>query len=58
VFDQETLLRAEPSIDDQYADLDPAAATTHWDGQRLDLGYAVAVLAHRRDRARNRTTAS
>jgi hypothetical protein len=31
--------------------LDPTAATTHWDGQRLDLGYAVAVLAHRRQRA-------
>jgi len=28
-----------------------------WDGQRLDLGYAVAVLAHRRDRAQNRTRA-
>jgi hypothetical protein len=28
------------------------AATTRWDGQRLDRHYAVAVLAERRERAR------
>jgi hypothetical protein len=52
LIDEESFLRTEPSIDDQYADLDPTAATTHWDGQRLDLGYAVAVLARRRHRER------
>ncbi|MGH8891191.1 MAG: HNH endonuclease [Acidothermaceae bacterium] len=45
----------QPSIDDQYADLDPTAPTTHWDGQKLDLGYAIATLAHRRHQTPTQT---
>jgi len=48
----EPLPHTKPSIDNEYAHLDPTAPTTHWDGQHLNLGYAVAVLTHRRDHAR------
>ncbi|HET8582836.1 MAG TPA: HNH endonuclease signature motif containing protein, partial [Jatrophihabitans sp.] len=32
-------------IEDDHAHVAPDAATTHWDGTRLDRHYAVAVLA-------------
>src|SRR6185437_6294992 len=38
-------------IEDEHADLAPDAATTRWDGQRLDRPYAISVLAQRRQAA-------
>jgi hypothetical protein len=35
-------------LEDEHADLAPDAATTRWDGQRLDRSYAISVLAQRR----------
>jgi hypothetical protein len=35
-------------LEDEHADLAPDAATTRWDGQRLDRPYAISVLAQRR----------
>jgi hypothetical protein len=35
-------------IEDEQADVAPDAATTRWDGQRLDRPYAISVLAQRR----------
>jgi hypothetical protein len=37
-----------PSIDSEHCDAD--AATGHWDGQRLQRDYAIAVLADLRYR--------
>lgn len=37
-----------PSIETEHADVEPRAATTKWDGQRLQRDYAVSVLAYRR----------
>jgi hypothetical protein len=36
-------------------DIAPDVATAHWDGQRLDHHYAIAVLAHRRKLAASTT---
>ena len=38
-------------LEDEHADLAPDAATTRWDGQRLDRQYAISVLAQRRQTA-------
>jgi len=35
-------------IEDEHADVAADAATSRWDGQRLDRGYAISVLAQRR----------
>ena len=43
---QRTELNASPdAIEDEHLDVEPAAATTRWDGSRLDRDYAVAALA-------------
>lgn len=39
---------AMPAIETEHADVDARAATTKWDGQRLQRDYAVSVLARRR----------
>jgi hypothetical protein len=36
---------------ERHATVEPTAATTQWDGQRLDPDYAISVLAHRRESA-------
>ena len=38
-------------IEDEHADIAPGAATSQWDGQRLDRHYAISVLAQRRKAA-------
>ena len=35
-------------LEDEHAGVAPDAATTRWDGQRLDRPYAISVLAQRR----------
>jgi hypothetical protein len=35
-------------LEDELADIAPDAATSRWDGQRLDRHYAISVLAQRR----------
>jgi hypothetical protein len=35
-------------LEDDHAHLAPDAATSQWDGQRLDRPYAISVLAQRR----------
>ena len=43
---QRTELNASPdAIEDEHPDVEPGAATTRWDGSRLDHDYAVAALA-------------
>ena len=37
-----------PALEAEHADLDPAAATTKWDGQRMQRDYAISVIATRR----------
>jgi hypothetical protein len=37
-----------PRLETEHADVEPNAATTKWDGQRLQRDYAISVLAHRR----------
>jgi hypothetical protein len=37
-----------PSIETEHSDLDPKAATTKWDGQRMQRDYAISVIATRR----------
>lgn len=37
-----------PSIENEHPDVDARAATTKWDGQRLQRDYAISVLAQRR----------
>lgn len=37
-----------PSLDAEHAHVESNAATTRWDGQRLQRDYAISVLAHRR----------
>lgn len=37
-----------PSLDEEHPDLEPAAATTKWDGQRMRRDYAISVIAQRR----------
>jgi hypothetical protein len=39
---------ALPALETEHGEVDPRAATTKWDGQRLQRDYAVSVLAHRR----------
>jgi Domain of unknown function (DUF222) len=39
-------------LEDEYADLAGDAATSKWDGQRLDRPYAISVLAQRRQVAK------
>ena len=46
--DPATLITTSTPIEDEHAGVAPAAATTRWDGQRMDRHYAVAVLAERR----------
>jgi len=40
-----------PPIEDEHADVAADAATSRWDGQRLDRPYAISVLAQRRQAA-------
>lgn len=37
-----------PSLEAEHPDLDPRAATTKWDGQRMQRDYAISVIAQRR----------
>lgn len=37
-----------PSIDTEHADVEPTAATTKWDGQRMQRDHAISVIAARR----------
>lgn len=37
-----------PAIETEHSDVDSRAATTKWDGQRLQRDYAISVLAQRR----------
>ncbi|MDT4944371.1 MAG: hypothetical protein QOH14_1104 [Pseudonocardiales bacterium] len=41
-------------VEHEHPDIHPAAATTRWDGRRIDRDFAIAVLADRRRRARER----
>ncbi len=38
-------------LEDEHTGLAPDAATTQWDGQRLNRPYAISVLAQRRQLA-------
>jgi hypothetical protein len=38
-------------IEDDFPDVAPDAATSRWDGQRLDRPYPISVLAQRRQTA-------
>jgi hypothetical protein len=40
--------QASRPLEDEYADVAADAATSRWDGQRLDRPYAISVLAQRR----------
>jgi hypothetical protein len=40
-----------PPLEDEHAGVAADAATTRWDGQRLDRPYAISVLAQRRQAA-------
>jgi hypothetical protein len=44
-IDPSQLLRQAPAVFEVHAGLDPNAARTHWDGQRLDHHYAISALA-------------
>jgi hypothetical protein len=46
-----------PPLEDEFDSVEPGAATTRWDGSRLDRHFAVAVLADRVDRAGRRREA-
>jgi hypothetical protein len=37
-----------PSLETEHPALDPKAATTKWDGQRMQRDYAISVIAQRR----------
>jgi hypothetical protein len=37
-----------PRLEDEHPELEPTAATTKWDGQRMQRDYAVSVIAQRR----------
>jgi hypothetical protein len=41
-------------VEHEHPDIHPAAATTRWDGRRIDRDFAIAVLADSRRRARER----
>lgn len=43
---------AAARLHERHAAVEPTAATTKWDGQRLDPDYAISVLAQRRESAR------
>jgi hypothetical protein len=44
-IDPSQLLHTAPPVAEAQAHIDPDAARTHWDGQRLDHHYAISVLA-------------
>jgi len=48
---------AAAQLRERHAAVAPTAATSNWDGQRLDPDYAISVLAHRREFARRRASA-
>jgi hypothetical protein len=37
-----------PALDEEHPDVEPTAATTKWDGQRMERDYAISVIAQRR----------
>ena len=48
---RDTSSTATGPLEDEHADIAPDAATSRWDGQRLDRAYAISVLAQRRQLA-------
>jgi hypothetical protein len=37
-----------PTLESEHPDIEPTAATTKWDGQRMQRDYAISVIAQRR----------